>query len=137
MKIKYFFSHGIRFECIKCGKCCTGEPGTVYVSREEIRDISKFLGIDEKKFCKQFLYPFRDSYSIKELEDGRCVFFHQEKGCLIHAVKPLQCSTYPFWFKNLRNEKRWSQIEKECPGIGRGRLYSEEDILEIIARSPL
>ncbi len=135
--MSYFFSKGIRFECIRCGRCCTGEPGTVYVGREEISQISDFLKMDEKAFQRQYLYPFRDSYSIKELPDGRCIFFHPEKGCLIHPVKPLQCRTYPFWFKNLRNEHRWRETQRECPGIGKGKLFSEEEILELITISPL
>ncbi|GAB6886834.1 YkgJ family cysteine cluster protein [Desulfothermus okinawensis JCM 13304] len=133
---RYFFANGIRFKCQQCGKCCTGEPGTVYVTEEEIKKISDFLNIDTKKFKKDFLYPFRDSYSIKELKNGNCVFY-KDKSCAIYPVRPMQCRTYPFWLKNLRNEKNWKEIERQCPGIGKGKLFTVEEIIDIISKSPI
>ncbi len=117
--------------------CCTGEPGTVYVSREEIERLSAFLKVEINEFIQRYLYPFRDSYSLKEMQDGRCIFFDPHKGCLVHEVKPAQCRTYPFWFKNLRSEKRWKETSAQCPGIGKGRLYTEEEILEIMEQAPI
>ncbi len=136
MNKKYFFSKGIRFECQRCGMCCTGEPGTVYVGKEEVEDIARFFNMDIEEFKNKFLYPFRDSYSIKELKDGSCVFYRQNM-CTIYPVRPMQCKTYPFWLKNLRNEKRWKEIQKECPGIGKGKLFSEQEIIDIISLSPI
>ena len=131
----YFFKHGIRFECVRCGICCTGDPGTVYVTEDEISSIAKFLNITQKQQKRNFLYPFRDSYSIKERKDGSCIFY--KEGCTIYPVRPMQCVTYPFWLKNLRNEENWKQVEKECPGIGKGRLYTAEEIIELINKSPI
>lgn len=134
--MKYFFEKGIRFQCQRCGKCCTGEPGTVYVSKEEIKKIANYLEIKESIFKKHYLYPFRDSYSIKELSDGSCVFY-SEDGCKIYPVRPMQCATYPFWLKNLRNENIWKEVEKECPGIGRGKVFSLQEIFKILDKSPI
>ncbi len=134
--MKYFFENGLRFECQRCGRCCTGEPGTVYVAPDEIKAIAEFLKIDESRFKKEYLYPYKDSYSIKELSDGSCIFY-KDNSCLIYPVRPRQCKAYPFWLKNLRNEDRWNQVARECPGVGKGRVYDVEEILEIVSISPI
>lgn len=126
----YFFSNGIAFECKKCGKCCTGEPGTVYVSGLEIDNIANCLGITLFETIERYLYPYKDSYSIREDESGACCFY--ENGCTAYAARPLQCRTYPFWFRNLRSEKAWRRASSDCPGIGQGRVYSKKAILNIV-----
>ena len=127
---RYFFDHGIRFECQKCGACCTGGPGYIYVDDQEVRRIARFLDISRDVFVDRYLYPFRDSYSIAEYQDGRCVFF--ENGCRIYPVRPTQCRTFPFWFQNLRSEENWRGVCNRCPGIGKGPRYDKEEIFELI-----
>ncbi|MBI5062629.1 MAG: YkgJ family cysteine cluster protein [Desulfatitalea sp.] len=122
-----FFDQGLNFECQRCGQCCTGESGTIYVSPKEIAAVAGHLGITADLLIETYLYPFRDSYSIREDDQGCCLFYNQ--GCNIYPVRPLQCSTYPFWFSNLRSERRWRALRRECPGIGQGRLYTREEIL--------
>ncbi|MGD9217408.1 MAG: YkgJ family cysteine cluster protein [Desulfobacteraceae bacterium] len=132
-KRSYFFDQGLRFTCTKCGACCVGEPGTIYVTGAEIEIIAASLNRSVDAFTAQYLYPYKDSYSIKEDEQGRCLFF--DEGCAIYAIRPLQCRTFPFWFSNLRSQHRWQQIKCECPGIGRGRLYSREEIIKLAQES--
>lgn len=132
---KYFFDKGLRFTCQRCGKCCTGEPGTVLVSSSELVQIATFLGMSNAAFKREFLYPYKGQYSIKEDDQGNCLFFAQ--GCQIYPVRPQQCRSYPFWFKLLRSETRWEQEARQCPGIGQGKLYSKEEILELVAESVL
>lgn len=129
----FFFEEGIRFECIRCGVCCTGEPGTVYITTEEIQAAALFLDIPEPSFIDQYCYPFRNAYSLREQDDGRCAFF--EDGCRIYPVRPSQCRTYPFWFDNLRSETRWERVRSLCPGIGQGRLFGKDEILSRIHES--
>lgn len=129
----YFFDQGLRFACQQCGACCVGEPGTIYVAKAEIETIAASLNQAVDKFTAQYLYPFKDSYSIKEDERGRCLFF--DDGCTIYPIRPLQCRTFPFWFSNLRSRHSWQKIKRQCPGIGRGRCYSRSEILERIRQS--
>jgi len=126
----YFFDQGIRFECQRCGACCTGEPGIIYVDNDEVLRITEYLSIRISVFIEKYLYPIREGHSILEHDDGRCFFY--EDGCKIYPVRPDQCKTFPFWFENLRSFKKWQRISKECPGIGCGRLYSKTQIIEII-----
>jgi hypothetical protein len=123
----YFFDQGLRFECQRCGQCCTGESGTIYVGPEEIAPIALYLGIAPELLIETRLYPFKDSYSVREDALGSCVFYNQ--GCGIYPVRPRQCASYPFWFSNLRSAARWRALRGECPGIDQGRLYSKEEIL--------
>ena len=129
----YFFDAGIRFECRRCGACCTGDPGVVRVNEQEIAEIAAYLGMSETAVGDAFLYPWENEQRIRETDDGRCLFF--EDGCRIYPVRPDQCQTFPFWFANLRAETRWNRIHNQCPGIGSGRLYTKTDILDILKSS--
>ena len=126
----YFFDGGIRFECRRCGQCCVGEPGTIYVTREEIASLAGHFQLTVEEFTQRCLYPFKDSFSIREDAQGRCLFF--DDGCTIYPLRPNQCRTYPFWFSNIRSQRCWRRIEKACPGIGHGRRYSRDEILAIV-----
>jgi uncharacterized protein len=127
---KYFFDNGIRFECSLCGKCCNGAPGIIIVLENEIKLIADFLEIEKDLFIERCLYAYLDGFSIREDNTGRCIFY--ENGCSIYPVRPLQCRTFPFWFINLRSERSWIEVLKSCPGIGKGKLYSKEEILDIV-----
>ena len=126
----FFFDTGICFECRRCGQCCVGEPGTIYVTKDEIASLAGHFHLTIAEFTKRFLYPFKDSFSIGEDADGRCLFF--DNGCTVYPLRPAQCSSFPFWFSNLRSEDRWRRVEKACPGIGHGRRYGRDEILAII-----
>lgn len=129
----YFFDQGLRFACRQCGACCVGEPGTIYVTEAEIEVIAASMHLSVDKFKVRYLYPFKDSFSIREDKQGRCLFF--DEGCTIYTIRPLQCRTFPFWFCNLRSENRWRHIKRQCPGIGSGRLYTRSEILKMIQES--
>jgi uncharacterized protein len=127
----YFFDSGIFFECLRCGRCCTGDPGVVQVSRREIETIAGFLKIPVSGMIRDFIRPHKGSFSIREDELGRCFFY--DEGCRIYPVRPMQCVTFPFWFSNLRSEQRWREVEHQCPGIGKGAHFSKEIILKLLS----
>lgn len=129
----YFFDAGIFFQCRRCGRCCSGDPGVVYVSEYEIEEIARFLLIPVSGFIRQFLYPYKDGYSIYEDTRGRCLFY--ENGCVIYPVRPSQCRTFPFWFDNLRSRQKWLRVEKDCPGIGKGDFFPKEKILQLLSKA--
>ena len=129
-RCRYFFDQGLRFRCRQCGGCCTGDPGTVYVGPDEITAIAAYLGTDPQTLTSSMLFPFRDSYSIREDEQGNCLMY--DKGCRIYPVRPRQCRSYPFWFKNLRSRYAWKQTASQCPGIGTGPLFNRDEILAFL-----
>jgi len=129
----YFFDRGARFQCTLCGLCCTGEPGIVYIDRDEADNIAAFLDIPVELLVERMLDPFKDGYTAREAEQGRCIF--HENGCVIYPVRPVQCMTFPFWFQNMRSIAAWDEARLRCPGIGRGRLFTKEEIITMIQLS--
>ena len=126
----YFFDAGIHFECRQCGTCCTGAPGVIRVDDSEIVAIAAFLDKPVQEVIDTLLFPWKNAYSIREDADGRCLFY--EDGCRIYPVRPAQCSTFPFWISVMRSQARWESVRRACPGIGKGRRYSREEILDIL-----
>ncbi len=105
--------------CKECeGKCCTGESGYIYVTKNEALAISEVLFIDIKQLVSKYLFKKGFKYSIKENKvDGsyECIFYNKElNGCKIYDVRPTQCKTFPFWdyYKT-----RIGELKDECPGI--------------------
>ena len=130
---RYFFDDGLRFECQRCGICCTGSPGLVRISTREIHLLADFLKMSVQETIQCHLRSIPDGFSIKEENDGRCRFYR--KGCRIYEVRPLQCRTFPFWLNHLRSFSQWEKVADACPGIGKGNLYSKDKILEILYQS--
>lgn len=105
--------------CGDCeGRCCTGESGYIYVSKEEILSIAKLLELEVNEFVKKYLFKKGYKYSIKERQNGEsfeCVFYDKNSnGCTIYEARPIQCKTFPFWdyYKT-----RVDELKEECPGI--------------------
>ena len=129
----YFCDNGLRFECTGCGKCCTGASGTIFVNDREADAIAVRLGITVKEFLANHAYPVKGGHSIREKENGDCVFL-SGKLCGIYEDRPTQCRTFPFWPEVLRNEGRWNETARDCEGMGQGKLYSKEEIMTILNR---
>jgi len=105
--------------CETCqGRCCTGESGYIYVTKNEIEKISKLLDMDVKLFVDTYLFKKMYKYSIKEVvheNSHECIFYDRDSnGCKIYDARPLQCKTFPFWdyYKT-----RVDELKLECPGI--------------------
>ena len=128
---RYFFDAGIRFECTGCGRCCTGAPGQVLLTDGEITRLAAHFGLDDQRFLRDYTHRVPDGISLRERANGDCILL-EGAGCSVHALKPAQCGTFPFWANNLRNEANWQATVERCEGIGRGRLYSREEILSLV-----
>ena len=105
--------------CETCqGRCCTGESGYIYVTKEEILKIAELLKLEVNEFVKEYLFKKGYKYSIKEIkfnDSYECVFYNRESnGCNIYDARPLQCKTFPFWdyYKT-----RIDELKLECPGV--------------------
>ena len=134
-KADKWYSKGLRFECIQCGNCCTGPPGYVWVTREEIALIAQFLGFKDEWLGPEYIRRVGLRYSLTERPNGDCVFLGKlqngKRTCQIYPVRPLQCRTWPFWESNLLSPEAWRQAARICPGMNHGRLYSFEEIERI------
>jgi Fe-S-cluster containining protein len=124
-----WFQNGLRFTCTMCGKCCTGEPGFVWVTDEELAKLAKFAGEPEQEFRAVYTRTIRGRRTLKEKANGDCVFYDREIGCTVYPVRPAQCRTWPFWESNLKSPKAWEKTEAVCPGSGEGELIPVEEII--------
>lgn len=128
-KQKPWYSDGLRFECSQCGDCCSGSPGFVWVSTDEMRAIAATMNMSFDEFEDQYTKPWGARRSLKEFPNGDCVFLDEDtRGCSIYDVRPGQCRTWPFWASNLEDETAWKRTCEECPGSGKGRLYELAEI---------
>jgi len=138
-----------RFECIRCGKCCTDKNTFVNLTYLDILRIKNGLNLDLKEVLEIVgFYIYKKKLTTKELnrmvispletergpafiglikdKKGLCYFYDDKNSkCLIYALRPMFCRTFPFSFKYSSNEKK-REIEifytekgnQYCPGIG-------------------
>ncbi len=116
-----WYTDGLRFECKRCGDCCRGEPGYVWVRGKDISEMAEFLEVPRKTFMKKYVRREGTRYSLKEFRNGDCVFW--DDGCKIYSARPPQCRSFPFWRENLRNLSCWESAARRCPGINAGRRH--------------
>jgi Fe-S-cluster containining protein len=123
-----WYRDGLRFRCTRCGNCCTGEPGNVWVDDAEIDALSAFVGEARAEFVARFTKLGHRGRTLREKSNGDCVFYDREQGCTVYAVRPRQCRTWPFWESNVRTEAAWERTRSVCPGAGTGDLIPAEEI---------
>lgn len=105
------------FKCIGCGSCCRGFPGYVWINRDEIEKISKFLNLEIKVFLQKFCRESNNKIALKEwLFDYSCIFL-KENRCTIYPVRPLQCKTFPFWKEIVSSKENLESYKKICPQL--------------------
>ncbi|MBN1408373.1 MAG: YkgJ family cysteine cluster protein [Calditrichaceae bacterium] len=129
---RFYHQSEIKFECQPdCANCCKLSNGFVFLTEKEALKIAENLAISEDEFLQYFTRIIDDQICLVNGEDEHCVFLENHK-CNIYEVKPLQCRTYPFWPENLKSKSRWQLTCNECPGVGKGRVYSVEEIEKIL-----
>src|SRR4051812_22597301 len=131
-----WYRDGLAFECTRCGACCTGAPGYVWVSPEEIARLAGSRGEPVDRFSEAFVRRVGNRYSLIEKPGGDCVFWDRAVGCTVYEVRPVQCRTWPFWEENVESPEAWEYVGRGCPGIDRGRVFTAEEVLAAVARTP-
>ncbi|MBN2050047.1 MAG: YkgJ family cysteine cluster protein [Spirochaetales bacterium] len=126
-----FYSRGLRFQCLRCSRCCRFEPGFVYLSQADLARLAAFLGVSEKDFTEQYCRTVQGKngprLSLREKANYDCIFW-SESGCEVYEVRPFQCKSYPFWDNYLSSQEAWNALETSCPGVNNGRLFTYEEI---------
>jgi uncharacterized protein len=145
---KPWFADGLRFTCTQCGNCCTGGPGYVWITKEEIVDLAEFLKITREQTVERYCRKINGRFSLKESRNAKtggydCVFMQEQmpakpadgqsivqplRTCSIYPVRPVQCRTFPFWDTSLTTPAAWKSVGRQCPGIGQGRTYTAKEI---------
>ena len=131
-----FYKNGVKFSCTQCHACCRGEPGVVLLSSSDIKNLCAFLDLTTDSFIKKYTRPIfhagRPLISLIEKSNNDCIFWNA--GCTVYTVRPLQCSTYPFWNRLMTDEHAWQRERQNCPGIDHGTTHSPDFIREQLQR---
>jgi uncharacterized protein len=144
-----WYAEGLNFTCQQCGNCCTGGPGYVWVSDEELARLAEHLELSITDVVRRYCRKIGQRYSLKEIRtpEGQydCIFLteqktsagdgqqvvHPTRGCSIYSVRPLQCRTWPFWEGNLKNKSAWERAGRGCYGINQGRKFALDEIVKL------
>jgi len=120
-------SKNLRFECIRCGNCCTDKNTLVNLTYYDILRIKNGLDLNIQEILDSIgFYISKEKVSAENLhkmviapietekglafigllknEKGYCHFYDEQKRkCLIYNLRPLFCRTFPFSFTFDRN----------------------------------
>ena len=132
-----WWSDGVYFSCISCGKCCRGEPGAIFFTIEEGERVRNFLGVNEAEFRRDYVTSRWRRPSFVERQNGDCVFYDaKDAKCSIYHIRPSQCALFPFWVSVMESRNVWDEEARRCPGMNGGRFRSATEIREALAQDP-
>lgn len=139
-----WYADGLNFTCTECGNCCTGGPGYVWISHEEIERLADHLKLSPQEVVDRYCRKINGRFSLKERRtpEGNydCIFLTElppdpehpraepKRICAVYAARPLQCRTWPFWKENLSSKRQWNHAARRCPGMNQGRRFSVKQI---------
>jgi len=129
-----WWSQGVRFECQGTGRCCVsrGAQGYVYLTLADRRRLARHFGISTLAFTRRHCAKTDGHFHLKDTE-GPCRYLEGTR-CGVYEARPTQCRTWPFWPENM-GAKTWSRdIAPFCAGVGKGRLYTAEEIRRLLAQ---
>ncbi|MDB2614380.1 YkgJ family cysteine cluster protein [Chlamydiales bacterium] len=126
-----WYQKGLNFKCTECGGCCTGAPGYIYLTINEMEEIATDLNMPFETFTQKYIRKVGDRYSLIETGSQFDCVFLKNKRCSIYPVRPKQCRTFPFWQTNLKTRQHWEEAKQLCEGISdEAPLITIEEIKE-------
>jgi Fe-S-cluster containining protein len=131
-KGRRFYQNGIRFECQGEGKCGIprGRYGYVYLSFNDRRRLAAHLGITSAEFTSMYTNHVDGLYELRYA--GKDCPFLKRGRCEVYDARPNQCRTWPFWPENMNSAVWEREVAAWCPGVGKGRLYTADEIEDIL-----
>jgi hypothetical protein len=130
-----WYASGLRFRCQRCGSCCTGAPGYVWLEFEEAAAIAARFGMEPDAFVTRYARRVFGKLSLREEDGGRCVLYEPGSGCRAYEDRPRQCRTWPFWARIIATPAAWEREAVDCPGMDKGELVDPAEI-ERLASPP-
>jgi Fe-S-cluster containining protein len=89
------------------------------VTPKDIQQMAKHLSLTLKEFRARFTKKLTHGVVLIFVK-GHCVFFEEKTGCKVHAAKPRQCSTWPYWPDNIKDGRFTPAVLKICKGCSHG-----------------
>lgn len=125
------------FKCTACGNCCKG-PGDVYFTEKDLQAIKEYLKLSAFAFSRlkrKLIQERIPGYYVHRSGDA-CLLLVDNK-CSVYPVRPMQCSTYPFWPSNFQSQANFRQLKKECPGTmsGKGKPLQAETVTRRVRKT--
>ena len=105
----------------------------MYVTREDIARLAEHLGITRAEFKRRYLCGTAPLLRFRKQRHKQCPFLLAD-GCSVHAIKPLQCSSFPYWPELLASAEERREAAKYCPGMNKGPLVNIESAREIASQ---
>ena len=126
-----FYKDGLYFQCQKCSFCCGHSPGFVYLSKRDLLELCRYKKMSVREFIRVYCrwadwYYGTQVLALKEQKNYDCILW--ENGCSCYPARPVQCATWPFWSWIVESKESWEECGKECPGIGKGKLFTFDEI---------
>ncbi len=112
-----WYKKGLRFHCTGCGQCCTGQPGYVWVTDDEVEKIASYLNLSKEECIRRYTRSIFGRLSLIEDKVNFDCIFLKEKKCMIYSMRPKQCRTFPWWREVLASSDRWKEAARYCEGI--------------------
>lgn len=125
-----WYAEGLQFECTRCGNCCSGEPGYVWMDDAEVERLAARVELSREQFEQVYARRIGQQTTLREKSNGDCIFYVKGEGCTVYEDRPTQCRTWPFWRRNLESPRSWHLETRTCPGVGSGQLFTLEEIEE-------
>jgi Fe-S-cluster containining protein len=110
------------FLCHRCGHCCSGGTGAVWVEPAEVAGLAAALGLEPAVFAERHLRRISDPrsgeprLSLRE-EGGRCALLEGAQRCTVYEARPEHCRSFPFWPAVLSEPAAFEAARATCPGI--------------------
>ena len=111
-----------RFACHRCGHCCSGAEGHVWVEDDEVAPMAARLAMDADAFAAAHLRTVPDPRtgalrrSLTE-DGGRCSLLGGTNHCRVYEDRPAHCASFPYWSSVLEDPQGFERARAVCPGI--------------------
>ena len=120
----------LRFQCQPgCIKCCE-QQGFVYLTEDDLTRLAAYVKMTPRAFERRYVYRTKNLRRLRVPRHAQCIFLKPD-GCSVHAAKPLQCRTFPYWPELVDDKREWLKTGQWCPGIGKGELITIQSARDI------
>lgn len=114
-----------RFACHRCGHCCSGGSGHVWLEPGEIESMAARMGCSAESFTRRHVRNALDPRTgsqrpaLRESDDagGRCALLVGRNQCGVYDARPQHCRTFPYWESVLAGGVAFESARATCPGI--------------------
>jgi Fe-S-cluster containining protein len=143
----------MRFQCTRCGKCCSDPKTFVNLTYLDILRIKKGLKADIQELLKYVGFYTFENQNMQELmehmvyspvetekglafigilrkDNGRCIFLNEDNTCSIYEWRPRICQTFPFTF-NITNLGDINTINDPSTSKDKSESEAEKSIPQI------